>query len=79
MKNSIHIQELQQIIKVGAEIIAESRSMIKDIETKAMAKLDELGITVLRPDLAPFKEAVKPMYAEYSYCKPITDLVDAAR
>ena len=73
-------KELQQIIKeVGAEIIAESRSMIKDIETKAMAKLDELGITVLRPDLAPFKEAVKPMYAEYSYCKPITDLVDAAR
>lgn len=73
-------QELQDIIlQVGAEIMEESRTMIGEQEATAMAQLEEMGITICRPDLEPFREATSVMYEEYDYVTPITDLVKAAR
>lgn len=73
-------KELRDIIdEVGQEIMEKSRSMIGDIEKEAMKKLDEMNVTVIRPDLEPFKEATKEMYSEYSYVEPIINMVNDAR
>lgn len=73
-------EELRKIIdEVGLEIMAKSRSMIAQLEEEAMEKLANMDVTVIRPDLAPFKEATKEMYLEYDYVEPIIKLVDDAR
>ncbi len=73
-------EELQQIIlEVGAEITAKSRTMVADQEETALQQLEEMNITVLRPDLTEFREATSVMYGEYTHCAPIIDLVDQAR
>lgn len=73
-------EELQQIIReVGEEIAEKSRTMIADQEEEAFRQLEEMNITVLRPDLAEFREATAKMYDEYSHCEPITELVNQAR
>ncbi len=73
-------EELQQIIlEVGRDIMLESREMISNIEKEALAKMEKDGVTIIRPDLTEFREATKSMRDEYSYAKPILDLIDKAK
>lgn len=73
-------EELQQIIlEVGNEIMLESREMISKIEKESLAKMEKDGVTIIRPDLTEFREATKGMRDEYSYAKPILDLIDKAK
>lgn len=72
--------ELKKIInEVGMEIKEESRAMVKNMEAEALAKLEEMGITVMRPDLSEFKKATSSMWEEYSHCSAILDLVKETR
>lgn len=72
--------ELKHIIReAGEEVTQKSRNMIKDLEEESMKEIEEMGVTVCRPDLSEFKEATAILYDEYEMCAPIIELVDKAR
>ena len=72
--------ELKQIIQeAGEEIKLKSRSIIKEQETECMKQIEDMGVTICRPDLEEFKKATAVMYDEYDMCAPIIELVDKAR
>lgn len=72
--------ELQEIIlEVGREITEKSRTVVSDEEAATLAKMEEMGVTIIRPDLAEFKAATAPMYEENAEIKPVTDLIDKTR
>lgn len=73
-------EELKQIIKeVSAEITIKSRDMVQEEFEVALAKAEEMGVTVIRPDLTEFKEATAPMYEAYAYCEPVLKLIEEAK
>ena len=72
--------ELKQIIQeAGEEIKLKSRNMIKEQEMECMKQIEDMGVTICRPDLEEFKKAPAVMYDEYDMCAPIIELVDKAR
>lgn len=52
---------IQQAVLDGGKI---SNDLTTTAENQLIAKFEERGLTVTRPDLAPFQEAMKPYYAE---------------
>lgn len=72
--------ELKQIIKqAGEELIVKSRETVYEAEAETLAKMEEMGVTIIRPDLTEWREAVQVMYEDVDYMKPVLDLIDAAR
>lgn len=73
-------EELQQIIlEVGKEITAKSRTVVSGEEEKTLAKMEEMGVTIIRPDLEEFREATRVMYEENTDIAPVISLIDKAR
>ncbi len=59
--------ELQTIFEESSQEAAEyERQVNAENETKQLADLKEFGMEIVEPDLASFKEAVKPVYEKYS-------------
>ncbi|WHH57330.1 TRAP transporter substrate-binding protein [Petroclostridium sp. X23] len=58
--------DVQKVLKEGAVKFAqEHRKMIQENEAKLLADLESKGMKVSRPDLKPFQEATKSVYAEW--------------
>ena len=71
-------EEDQGIIMEAAQIaLPVQRDASQELEQRYVVELDELGMTVTHPDLAPFREAVRPVIEEWA---PTVgeDLVNAA-
>jgi tripartite ATP-independent transporter DctP family solute receptor len=57
---------MQKVIQDGAKIYAvENRAMFKESEIKLLEDLKVRGMKVSTRDLQPFREATKPVYAEW--------------
>ena len=54
----------QAVMKAGAETSTWIRNEIKGNDDKQLAEMEAKGAKVARPALAPFREAVKPVYAK---------------
>jgi TRAP-type transport system periplasmic protein len=52
------------VMKAGAEAAAWSRNEIKANDDRQLAEMQAKGTKVARPALAPFRDAVKPVYAK---------------
>lgn len=52
------------VMKAGAETAAWIRNEIKNNDDKQLAEMTAKGAKVARPNLAPFRDAVKPVYAK---------------
>jgi TRAP-type C4-dicarboxylate transport system substrate-binding protein len=52
------------IMKAGAESAAFSRNDIKSNDYRQLAEMTSRGAKIARPSLAPFRDAVKPVYAK---------------
>jgi tripartite ATP-independent transporter DctP family solute receptor len=52
------------IMKAGAESAAFSRNDIKANDDRQLAEMTSRGAKIARPNLAPFRDAVKPVYAK---------------
>lgn len=58
--------EFQQILQDSIdESVEYQRKIWAEAEDSAMQKVQEAGVKVIRPDKAPFRQAVKPMWEEY--------------
>ena len=58
--------DIQKVIKDGAKMYAvENRAMFKESEIKLLEDLKVRGMKVSTPDLQPFRDATKPVYAEW--------------
>ena len=59
-------KELQQVVKDAAKSAAEYHTkLFVDGEHELTTFFESKGVTITRPDLAPFKDAMKPYYDEY--------------
>lgn len=59
-------EDLQQILLDGVNMAAEEHTkMVKTQEEELISKFEEEGVTVTKPDLAPFKDAVSEAYPKY--------------
>ena len=71
-------EEDQAIIIEAAQIaLPVQREASQELEQRYLGQLEELGMTVTHPDLAPFREAVKPVLEEWAPTVG-AELVDAA-
>ena len=71
-------EEDQAIIIEAAQIaLPVQREASQELEQRYLGQLEELGMTVTHPDLAPFREAVKPVLEEWAPTVG-AKLVDAA-
>jgi len=52
------------IMKAGAESAAFSRNDIKSNDDRQLAEMTSKGAKIARPNLAPFRDAAKPVYAK---------------
>jgi tripartite ATP-independent transporter DctP family solute receptor len=58
--------DIQKAIRDGAKIYAvENRAMFKESEIRLLEDLKVRGMKVSTPNLQPFREATKPVYAEW--------------
>ena len=59
-------EDLQKVVKDAAEKAADYHTkLFEDGEKNLIAYFESKGMTVTKPDLIPFKEAMKPYYEEY--------------
>ena len=59
-------EDLQKVVKAAAEKAAAYHTkLFVDGEANLIAYFEQKGMTVTKPDLAPFKQAMKPYYDEY--------------
>lgn len=73
-------EELQEIIlEVGREITEKSRTVVADEEAATLAKMEDMNVTIIRPDLTEFRAATASMYDENETIKPVIELIDKAR
>jgi tripartite ATP-independent transporter DctP family solute receptor len=52
------------VMKAGAETAAWIRNEIRSNDDKQLAEMQSKGAKIARPNLAPFRDAVKPVYAK---------------
>jgi len=52
------------VVKAGAETAAWIRNEIRSNDDRQLAEMQSKGAKIARPNLAPFREAVKPVYAK---------------
>jgi len=58
--------DLQKVVKDAAQKAAEYHTkLFVDGEKDLVTFFEKQGVTVTHPDLAPFKEAMKPFYADF--------------
>lgn len=59
-------EDLQQVMREAAQNASVYHTkLFVDGEAELIAFFEKEGVTVTRPDLAPFREALKPYYKEY--------------
>ncbi|OOF51332.1 sialic acid TRAP transporter substrate-binding protein SiaP [Rodentibacter trehalosifermentans] len=59
-------EDLQKVVKEAAENAAKYHTQLfAEGEKELVAFFEKQGVTITRPDLVPFKEAMKPFYAEF--------------
>lgn len=71
-------EEQRQILMEKAAIWRDKeRKMIRESDEKVLAKLEEAGMQITRPDSAAFQEAVQPVWTKYEdvFGKDLLDLV----
>lgn len=52
------------VMKAGAESAAWSRNEIRSNDDRQLSEMQAKGAKIARPDLTPFRDAVKPVYAK---------------
>ena len=58
--------DVQKLLQEGAVKFAkEHRRMVAEMESKQLAEFEASGMKVSRPDITPFREATKSVYAEW--------------
>ena len=58
--------EFQQILQEAAdESVEYGRKIWTEAELEAMKKVEEAGVTIIKPDKEPFRKAVQPMWKGY--------------
>lgn len=58
--------ELQAILQEAVdESVLEQRRLWKLAEERALAEVERAGVTIVRPDRGPFREAVRSVWAEF--------------
>ncbi|HSP57864.1 MAG TPA: TRAP transporter substrate-binding protein [Halomonas sp.] len=75
--NSFSAEDQEIILEAAQLALPVQREASQELEARYLVQLEELGMTVTHPDLAPFREAVRPVLEEWA---PTVgeDLVDAA-
>ncbi len=69
----------QQWLRDSVEAsMAEQRRLWQEYETEVLETLEEEGVTILRPEKQPFKEAVEPMLKSLEGT-PVGDLIEEIR
>ncbi len=59
-------EDLQKAVKEAAQKAAEYHTkLFVDGEKELVTFFEKQGVTVTHPDLTPFKDAMKPYYAEF--------------
>ena len=59
-------EDLQKVVRDAAENAAKYQTkLFQDGEAELVSFFEKQGVTVTRPDLAAFKEAMQPYYAEF--------------
>lgn len=59
-------EDLQKVVKEAAEDAAKYHTQLFiEGEKELISFFEKQGVTVTHPDIAPFKEAIKPYYAEF--------------
>ncbi len=58
--------DLKKVVKTAAKNAAETHTkLFKDGEAELVSFFEKEGVTVTKPDLAPFKKAMQPYYDEF--------------
>ncbi|MFV0296275.1 MAG: TRAP transporter substrate-binding protein DctP, partial [Hyphomicrobiaceae bacterium] len=70
--------EQMEIVKQAAVNATEAHKEIwHQAVEQAMTEIAEMGVSVVEPDLAPFREKVSPLIDEYRKTPEIASLIDA--
>lgn len=68
--------EQQGIVSAGAhEASAWYYAEYARVEADVEAEFAKVGVTITRPDLAPFRKAVEPIYAKYGSSPEVSDIL----
>ncbi len=63
---SLTAQQQQWLQQAANDSVALQRQLWLQSTTEALEKLQQAGVTITRPDKAPFRAAVKPMHDSYN-------------
>ena len=76
--DSLPEEDQQLLLDAAQAALPVQRQASQDLEAQYLEELEELGMTVTKPDLAPFREKVQPVIEKWT---PTVgkDLVDAAQ
>jgi len=76
--DSLPEEDQQLLLDAAQAALPVQRQASQELEAKYLKELEELGMTVTQPDLAPFREKVQPVIEKWT---PTVgeDLVDAAQ
>jgi tripartite ATP-independent transporter DctP family solute receptor len=76
--NRLDPRERQWLREAIVASMDEQRRLWQEYETEVLRTLEEEGVTILRPEKEPFKDAVEPMLKSLQGT-PVGDLVDQIR
>jgi TRAP-type C4-dicarboxylate transport system substrate-binding protein len=63
--NSLSKQQQKWLQEAVDEAVVYERKLWKEASNKALEEVQKAGVTVLRPDKKPFREAVKSLHESY--------------
>lgn len=79
--NSLPADQQQAVMDAAAEAMAEERASAQALADDMTQKMRDAGVEVTEPDLAPFREAARPIHDQYigkNFPQSLYDLVSAA-
>lgn len=67
------------VAEASKEIMIKSRSIVAELEGEAIKEVEALGIEVISPDLAPFREKGLEVIKQYPHVEPILSLINGSK
>ena len=77
--NKLTDQEKEWLQKAADESVTEERKLWAESEKESLQKVQEAGVTIIRPDKAPFAEKVQPMLNSYKDKPELWRLITAIK
>jgi TRAP-type C4-dicarboxylate transport system substrate-binding protein len=77
--NKLTDQEKKWLQKAADESVIKERELWAASEKESLQKVQEAGVTIIRPDKAPFAEKVQPMLNSYKDKPELWRLITAIR